>query len=143
MPVFTNEETEALGAFMNDLKSYNWLLISEEQEWTPVLSFMSFHPMSVSLALVPFHLVGRGHNPKDQLQAHTISLDANKVASCTQDGYLVIGPRGSPGSMAARQGNCCCLVPCGSHTFFWRIPQPRRCGVVFHYRPHLKLMLFN
>lgn len=77
---------------MNDLKSYNWLLISEEQEWTPMLSFTSFHPMSVSLALVPFRLVGRGHNPKDQLQAHTISLDANKVASCTQDGYLVIAP---------------------------------------------------
>ena len=68
----------------------------------------------------------------------------NKEASHAQDGYLVI-----TSCRLSWQHGCQArelLLSdslCGSHTFFWRIPSPGRCGVVFHYRPHLKLMLFN
>lgn len=87
---------------------------------------------------LPFPLVGREQNPKISCRLH-LSLGVNKVAGHAQDAYLVIA---SVSCMAA-------WLPGKGITAVWfphlllESSNPGRCGVVFHYRPHLKLMLFN
>ena len=89
---------------------------------------------------LPFPPGWKRTEPKRSAARLHLSLGVNKVAGHAQDAYLVIASRRRSWQHGCQARE---LLLCGSHTFFWRVPNPGRCGVAFHYRPHLKLMLFN